>query len=42
MGSGLIEDMVQDILRGTPVAEAVATCHDRFVQVFREHGLQAG
>jgi multiple sugar transport system substrate-binding protein len=37
--AGIMNDMVADILRGTPVAEAVATCHERFVQIFQEFGL---
>jgi multiple sugar transport system substrate-binding protein len=31
-------DMVSDILRGTPVAEAVKACHDRYVAIFKEFG----
>jgi multiple sugar transport system substrate-binding protein len=37
--AGFQNDMVADILRGTPVADAVKTCHDRYVQVFKEFGL---
>lgn len=37
--AGIENDMVSDILRGTPVAEAVKTCHDRFVAIFKEFGL---
>jgi multiple sugar transport system substrate-binding protein len=37
--AGLENDMVADILRGTPVAEAVKTCHERFVAIFKEFGL---
>jgi len=37
--AGIQNDMVADILRGTPVAEAVKTCHDRYVQIFREFDL---
>jgi multiple sugar transport system substrate-binding protein len=37
--AGIQNDMVADILRGTPVAEAVKTCHDRYVQIFKEFGL---
>jgi ABC-type glycerol-3-phosphate transport system substrate-binding protein len=37
--AGIQNDMVADILRGTPVAEAVKTCHDRYVAVFKEFGL---
>jgi multiple sugar transport system substrate-binding protein len=36
--AGIENDMVADILRGTPVAEAVKTCHDRFVAIFKEFG----
>ena len=37
--AGIENDMVADILRGTPVAEAVKTCHDRYVAIFKEFGL---
>ena len=37
--AGIQNDMVADILRGTPVADAVKTCHDRYVQIFKEFGL---
>lgn len=37
--AGLENDMVADILRGTSVAEAVKTCHDRYVAIFKEFGL---
>jgi multiple sugar transport system substrate-binding protein len=37
--AGLENDMVSDILRGTPVAEAVKTCHDRYVAIFKEFNL---
>jgi len=37
--AGIENDMVADILRGTPVAEAVKTCHERYVQIFQEFGL---
>jgi hypothetical protein len=37
--AGIENDMVADILRGTPVADAVKACHDRYVQVFQEFGL---
>ena len=37
--AGIENDMVADILRGTPVAEAVKTCHERFVGIFKEFGL---
>jgi hypothetical protein len=37
--AGIQNDMVADILRGTPVAEAVKTCHDRYVQIFKEFNL---
>ena len=37
--AGIQSDMVADILRGTPVADAVKTCHERYVQIFKEFGL---
>jgi hypothetical protein len=37
--AGLQNDMVADILRGTPVAEAVKTCHERYIAVWKEFGL---
>jgi multiple sugar transport system substrate-binding protein len=37
--AGVMADMVADILRGTAVAEAVKTCHDRYVAIFKEFGL---
>ncbi|MBC7236883.1 MAG: extracellular solute-binding protein [Chloroflexi bacterium] len=37
--AGIENDMVADILRGTPVAEAVKTCHERYVKIFKEFGL---
>jgi ABC-type glycerol-3-phosphate transport system substrate-binding protein len=38
--AALIEnDMVAAILNGTPVAEAVKTCHERYVAIFKEFGL---
>lgn len=37
--AGIQNDMVADILRGTSVAEAVKTCHDRYVAIFKEFGL---
>jgi ABC-type glycerol-3-phosphate transport system substrate-binding protein len=37
--AGIDNDMVADILRGTPVAEAVKTCHESYVQIFKEFGL---
>jgi multiple sugar transport system substrate-binding protein len=37
--AGIQNDMVADILRGTPVAEAVKTCHERYVQIFKEFDL---
>ena len=37
--AGIENDMVADILRGTPVAEAVKTCHERHVAIFKEFGL---
>jgi len=37
--AGLEADMVASILQGTPVAEAVKTCHDRYVQIWKDNGL---
>ena len=37
--AGIHNDMVNAILTGTPVADAVATAHDRMVLVFKEYGL---
>lgn len=37
--AGIQNDMVSDILRGTPVADAVKTCHERYVKVFKEFNL---
>jgi multiple sugar transport system substrate-binding protein len=37
--AGIQNDMVADILRGTPVAQAVKTCHDRYVAIFKEFNL---
>jgi multiple sugar transport system substrate-binding protein len=37
--SGAWNDMVNAILTGTPVEEAVATAHDRMVLIFQEFGL---
>ncbi|MBN1402633.1 MAG: extracellular solute-binding protein, partial [Anaerolineae bacterium] len=37
--AGIQNDMVADILRGTSVAEAVKTCHERYVAIFKEFGL---
>ena len=37
--AGMQNDMVADILRGTSVAEAVKTCHKRYVGIFKEFGL---
>lgn len=34
--AGIQNDMVADILRGTPVADAVKTCHERYVKIFQE------
>lgn len=34
--AGIMAEMVADILRGTPVKDAVKTCHDRYVKVFKE------
>jgi multiple sugar transport system substrate-binding protein len=37
--AGVEADMVASILQGTPVAEAVKTCHDRYVQIWKDNGL---
>jgi len=37
--AGIQNDMVADILRGTKVADAVKTCHDRYVKIFKEFNL---
>jgi len=37
--AGIESDMVADILRGTPVKDAVKTCHDRYVKIFKEFKL---
>jgi multiple sugar transport system substrate-binding protein len=37
--SGIENDMVADILRGTPVAQAVKTAHDRMVKIFKDFDL---
>ncbi|MCB0127576.1 MAG: hypothetical protein KDE58_35170, partial [Caldilineaceae bacterium] len=37
--SGIWNDMVNAIMTGTAVEEAVATAHDRMVLVFQEYGL---
>jgi hypothetical protein len=37
--AGIQNDMVADILRGTKVADAVKTCHERYVKVFQEFKL---
>jgi len=37
--SGIWNDMVNSIVTGTPVEEAVAEAHDRMVLVFKEFGL---
>ena len=37
--AGIQNDMVADILRGTPVKDAVKTCHERYVKVFKEFKL---
>lgn len=37
--SGIWNDMVNAMVTGTPVEEAVATAHDRMVLVFKEYGL---
>ena len=36
--AGLGADMIADILKGMPVDEAVKTCHDRMVKIFKEFG----
>ena len=37
--SGTVNDMVNSIITGTPVEEAVAIAHDRMVLIFKEFGL---
>ena len=37
--SGAWNDMVNSIITGTPVEEAVAIAHDRMVLIFKEFGL---
>jgi multiple sugar transport system substrate-binding protein len=37
--AGAWNDMVNSILTGTPVEEAVTTAHERMVQIFQEFGL---
>lgn len=37
--AGIEADMTASILQGTPVAEAVKTCHERYVQIFKDNGL---
>lgn len=37
--AGIQNDMVTDILKGVPVKEAVKTCHDRYVKIFKEFKL---
>jgi multiple sugar transport system substrate-binding protein len=37
--SGAWNDMINSILTGTPTEEAVATAHERMVQIFQEFGL---
>lgn len=37
--SGIWNDMINASLSGTPVPEAVATAHERMVEVFKEFGL---
>jgi multiple sugar transport system substrate-binding protein len=37
--AGIQSDMVTDILKGTPVKDAVKTCHDRYVKIFKEFKL---
>ncbi|WP_433556253.1 extracellular solute-binding protein [Pseudonocardia xinjiangensis] len=36
----LLTDMMQSVVQGTPPAEAVATAHDRMVQIFEQQGLR--
>jgi multiple sugar transport system substrate-binding protein len=36
----LLTDMMQAVIQGTPAAQAVATTHDRMVQIFEQQGLQ--
>ncbi len=36
----LLTDMMQAVIQGTPAAEAVATTHDRIVQIFEQQGYQ--
>ena len=36
----LLTDMMQSVVQGTPAAQAVATTHDRMVQIFEQQGLK--
>ncbi len=37
--AGIEADMVASILQGTPVADAVKTCAERYVQIWKDNGL---
>jgi len=37
--AGIEQEMVSRILKGTPVQQAVADCHEAYVRIFQEHGL---
>jgi multiple sugar transport system substrate-binding protein len=36
----LLTDMMQSVIQGTPAAQAVATTHDRIVQIFEQQGYK--
>jgi multiple sugar transport system substrate-binding protein len=36
----LLTDMMQSVIQGTRPAEAVATTHDRMVQIFEQQGYR--
>jgi multiple sugar transport system substrate-binding protein len=36
----LLTDMMQSVVQGTPAAQAVATTHDRMVQIFEQQGYK--
>jgi multiple sugar transport system substrate-binding protein len=36
----LLTDMMQSVIQGTPAAQAVATTHDRMVQIFEQQGYK--
>jgi multiple sugar transport system substrate-binding protein len=38
--AGIMAEAIADIMRGTPVKDAVKTCHDRYVKVFKEFKLK--